>query len=503
MAEMYDISPDKDKTGIGLYEIGKGLAQVNNPQIWLEQQKMAMENAKAQREEQQKLEGARQAKLEGDLGKLKDHSREADNPYFAKKISDFNQLVQDNIGDYYDKDIRKSSAAAMKIKEAANGLNSDIDYSNNLGKQEVYTDNLVDHNKPLFWDKEVQDWQENKKKSAFGDDKALISAAPTQHINIQKKFNDSYGKIMEHEGVVKGHTELDGYGNPTFIIDQTLKPERLQEFKDKFYSSNEDVQNELKKQITYNKLDDAYKTDNGLDLKKRLSDVLILPETKEKGRTAQKSSAEFNFGLGGKSDTNLDVVNTYNKNNGERGLTIAVPKEGYKGIKVADNENPVDAQKISLYKTPSGEFRASAVVLTQGGKKELDNLNKQNNALDLAIANKSIEANQIPDKNSQAFKDIQTEIQGYQDLKTENQSKMSSLPSTPHEMDFSEAETALKSTHPQLTNKDIKSYFNKTKKELSGGINFGVVGYDNKEKSVPSQTKSPNKPTTDWSKYKR
>ena len=271
-------------------EINKqGFAVVTNPEIAIQEQKMAMENAKAQREEQQKLEGARQAKLEGDLGKLKDHSREADNPYFAKKISDFNQLVQDNIGDYYDKDIRKSSAAAMKIKEAANGLNSDIDYSNNLGKQEVYTDNLVDHNKPNYWPNDLTNWEANKKKQAFGDDKASISNAPEQRINLAKKWKEEVMPRLAQTGDV---TPVPvNLGNGVVDIQYKINNADAVDREKNAFMADQTVDNYLTKHLDNSSKDtqDFFKNPNTGEYNKRaLLDQLIpneVPRQKDVAKT--------------------------------------------------------------------------------------------------------------------------------------------------------------------------------------------------------------------------
>jgi hypothetical protein len=466
-------------------EINKqGFAVVTNPELAIQEQKMQMENAKAQREEQQRMEAARQAKLETDLSKLKDHTREADSPYFAKNVSDFNSLVQSVMPDYMSKDITKSTAAAMKIREAQNQLNSDIEYSNKLGQQEIYTDNLVDHNKPAYWDKEVQDWQENKKKSAFGDDKASIALAPTQHINIQKLFNDNYGRMLAKEGAVTGHEERDAYGNPTFIIDQTLKPERVNELKTKFLDGNNAVQSDLKKQIVYNNLTDAYKTDKEgeYDLRKRLDDVLVLPDTKETGRSAQLSGAAINIGLGGKGSQYLNVVNSYDKNTDTKTLTIDAPKTGYQSIELSKGDGkPQDVKRIELHKQGNGEPTATAYVIPPDYKTKLSDLTKINDKLRGEIEDAQTDLSNIKDKDSNIYKIVQNEITGKQERMVENEKLLSDIPTVPVEMDVKQAEQVLKTQHKQLTDKNIRSYFDKTKAEQKGLINFGVNGYDDKK----------------------
>ncbi len=511
----YDISPDKDQAGINLYGIGKGLAQVNNPQIWLEQQKMAMEADKAQREEQAKMEGARQAKLEGDLGKLKDHTREADNPYFAKKISDFNQLVQDNIGDYYDKDIRKSTAAAMKIKEAANGLNSDIDYSNNLGKQEVMTDNLVDHNKTNYWNNDLTNWEANKKKMAFGDDKASISNAPEQRINLAKKWKEEVMPRLAQTGDV---TPIPvNLGNGVIDIQYKINNADAVDKEKNAFIADQTVDNYLTKHLDNSSKDtqDFFKNPNTGEYNKRaLLDALIPTETPRQ-KDVTKTIPENSTGGTNNPDKQVYVSEKVTPE-GDHELTSGKPLEKkvngielsgtVKGDKGAPYTNQ-SAQPTSLkfVTGKNGTFAEVGVapvgLETEEGKKliadnikkseDLDDLNSRISKIDpkntalLATLNKQRSDLQgaINAENNKIADASKPKIVVVPKMITNDEGKQVSNPS------YRSAEALWKDNH---ANKSPQDFFN----EKNDKAKYGVINFSRDKSDAPKAGATNTAPQT-------
>lgn len=468
-------------------EINKqGFAVVTNPEIAIQEQKMAMENAKAQREEQQKLEGARQAKLEGDLGKLKDHSREADNPYFAKKISDFNQLVQDNIGDYYDKDIRKSSAAAMKIKEAANGLNSDIDYSNNLGKQEVYTDNLVDHNKPNYWNNDLTNWEANKKKSAFGDDKASISNAPEQRIDLAKKWKDEVMPRLAQTGDV---TPVPvNLGNGIVDVQYKINNADAVDREKKAFLADQTVDNYLTKHLGNSSKDtQKFFTDSNTgEYKKRdLLDQLIPTETPKQKDVAK--GIPNTLLTGGNSDKSAIPVGITTFDDGSKKLSLA----GQKVTTIAQNGDAVDVTNPQVFVSSDGKIiSGKSFGTSEDNIKANKELKKQvdgeiislNNKLltlnneyekDLAKTNNEAKKQKLNDEHADKSAIIMGTIDGWQKkLKSETLPETVPLTDDAAQQAFLLTKNPVKAIASGTASKSVKGVpFEKGEKESSKNIN--------------------------------
>jgi len=114
-----------------LYGIGKGLAQVNDPKIWLEQQRMGEERAQRQEAEKERAAKAIHEDMLSRLSKIKDGAiRTEDQPEAAQRINDYKKLVQ---GIYANaKGGQLGVDDELKLQQGLNGLNT---WTDNASKQ--------------------------------------------------------------------------------------------------------------------------------------------------------------------------------------------------------------------------------------------------------------------------------------------------------------------------------------------------------------------------------